>query len=343
MDRAGDWRGDITAAAWFAGGLALGGVLGLWNAHALLMAFWFDIALSGARHLVMLLASRRHSKQIGIGVAEALFFLVHYGGFSAGFLLITCLAIALETGASPDMPYVFFPGRDAALASPLLFALMAGWHGLLLRRFFMRDGVESLRPRQFFQSAYLRMIGMLGGMLWVASLMSGADDGAKLGALILFWFVFQALATAWPARAEWAPWRLAEKQKREETREIFDIRRHGVPRGTTLFMGVGILFSLIGLAVAIVNPWGWLWLGLAVLWTWLSWTSISSEYKDVRDALVEGRCLIAEGAVEKFRSEDRGKKGLYDFFSVGGVEFGFSANMAKQGYNQIVEFRRRAQ
>lgn len=329
------WRDDLRVAAYFALAIFFGTALKLWTLDGLLLGIWFDAVLNGVRHMAMLIAATRHRGESVPYFREVPFFIVHYGGFSAGALLILSVVFATKLGLSADLPAVFSPTFGIAGQSILILIVFAAWQGLLLRRFFERNGAATLTPRDYFGPAYLRLVGTFGGALLLSSWLSGADPLVVAGAVVCWWWAIESLVGAWPMRDQWAPWRIAAKNAIAETGEVYDVRNLKSPRGQNLFVGVGLLFSFIGFVMIFASWWGVLWLAFSGLWTWFAATALQKQYKELREAMASGRCQIAEGAVTDFSVEDRGRHGLVDNIKVAGVPFAINGTY-NQGYSKIV-------
>jgi hypothetical protein len=168
-----------------ANALPLFGVLFLdWNVFLLLLLFWCENVIIGLFGIARMIVAGNTDSPMG-GLALPLFFLVHYGGFMFGHLMVL-LALFAESG-----------GEVGDLADPaaLLAALSAGYLWVPFAALFISHGwsfVENfmgnrehdrLTPGQAMALPYRRMM-----ITHVALLVGGffvVETGQPLAGLVL--------------------------------------------------------------------------------------------------------------------------------------------------------------
>jgi hypothetical protein len=142
-----------------------------WDVFKILLLFWFENVIIGIFGIARLVVAERSGNAIG-GLAKPLFFLVHYGGFMFGHLML--LFSLFSPGAegsgeleSPDQLYAVLMS-DWLWVSVLALFISHAWS--FAENFLGRNEYEHLKSSDAMALPYRRMMIthialLLGGLL----------------------------------------------------------------------------------------------------------------------------------------------------------------------------------
>lgn len=346
-----NWRRDAIAAALFGLIPVLGILLWNWSPLALLLLFGFENVVIGVRQVAMtlLVARARPTETLG-AVGQAMFFVIHYGGFCAGHIFFSVLLVyVMGPGAPPPDADGGYPVELSVAFGNALQTTGAAWLGIVgVLAFQALQMLEFVRAREAQTVSLNRLMGEPYVRIMVLHIVIIVGAGLVLNsglppkvfvALALYKLAVDVGEVLWRAHRK-PKAKTAAALPPPERGVVFDVTKQ--TQGM-VFVYVGAALLVIGALAAAITflqitiggdfASAATWAVLATLFGGFAIFSIVSTHRKLVRSLTDGSGQIVEGRVQYFTPRHKDSK-LHETFSVNGVRFVYIDEAITGGFNK---------